>query len=57
MEENMKLKQARDSVLAYMLAKNFTADEIKTVLQMCNNEITAWENRSKIVEMNKEGEE
>lgn len=55
--ENMKFLQARDSVLAYMLAQDFTKDEIKTVLQMCNDEVDAWDKRAKLVEINKEGEE
>lgn len=54
--ENMKFKQARDSILAYMLAKDFTAEEIKTVLQMCNNEIDAWEKRGKLIEAGKDEE-
>ena len=55
--ENMKFLQARDSVLAYMLAQGFTKEEIKTVLQMCNDEVDAWDKRAKLVEINKEGEE
>lgn len=55
--ENMKFLQARDSILAFMLAQGFKKEEIKTVLQMCDDEITAWEKRSKIVKFKKEGED
>lgn len=54
--ENMKFKQARDSILAFMLAKDFTVEEIKTVLQMCNDEVDAWDKRAKLVETGKDEE-
>ena len=57
MEKNMKLKQARDVILAYLMKEDFTVEETKRVLQMCNDEVTAWENRSKLAEIKKEGEQ
>ena len=57
MEKNMKLIQARDSILAFMLAKDFTLEEIRQALQMCNTEVDAWEKRATMVELNKDGEE
>lgn len=54
--ENMKFLQARDGILAYLLAKDFNVGEIKQVLKMCNNELDAWERRSKLVEERKEEE-
>ena len=49
-----KLLNARDSVLAFMIAKDFAVEEIKTVLQMCTNEVDAWGKRSKLVEVGKD---
>ena len=56
-EKKMKFLNARDTILAFLLAKDFTREEIKEVLQMCNDEVDAWENRSKIVEINKDGDD
>lgn len=55
-EKKMKFLNARDTMLAFLLAKDFTREEIKTVLQMCNDEVDAWEKRSNLIEMNKEEE-
>ena len=55
--ENMKFLQARDTIMSFMTAMGFTADEACQVLQMCGDELTAWENRSKLVELQKEEEE
>ncbi len=49
-----KLLNARDSILAFMIAKDFAVEEIKTVLQMCTNEVDAWRKRSKLVEVGKD---
>lgn len=57
MEKNMKLKQVRDVILAYMMKEDLTVEETKQVLQMCNDEVTAWENRSKLTEIKKEEED
>ena len=51
---DLRFLQARDSILAYLQKSDFTDKEIKKVLQMCNDEVDAWENRSKLVEINKE---
>ena len=53
----LKFLQARDTVMAVMKAMKLTTEEMKQVLQMCNDEVDAWENRSKIVEVNKDGED
>ncbi len=49
-----KLLNARDSILSLMMVKDFETEEMKKVLQMCNNEVDAWEKRSKLIEFNKE---
>lgn len=54
---DLKLLQARDTIMAVMKAMKLTSEEQRQVLQMCNDELTAWENRSKIVEVNKDGEQ
>ena len=53
----LKFLQARDTVMAVMKAMKLTTEEMKQVLQMCNDEVDAWENRSKIVEVNKDGDD
>lgn len=57
MAENMKYKQMRDVILAYMVKEDLTVQEARHVLQMCDSELTAWENRSKLVELQKDGED
>jgi len=57
METNLKLKQARDVILAYLMKEDLTVEETKQVLQMCNDEVDAWEKRGKFIEVNKEGED
>lgn len=53
---DLKLLQARDTIMAVMKAMKLTTEEQRQVLQMCNDELTAWENRSRLIDMNK-GEE
>lgn len=49
-----KLLNARDSILSFMVVKDFETEEIKTVLQMCNDEVAAWEKRSKLINVKKD---
>ncbi|MBQ3021921.1 MAG: hypothetical protein IJD91_01160 [Clostridia bacterium] len=57
MEKNMKLKQARDVILAYLMKEDFTLEECDKVFEMCVDEINAAVKRQKFVEIKKEGEE
>lgn len=53
---DLKFLQARDTIMAAMKAMKLTPEEQRQVLQMCNDELAAWENRSRLIDMNK-GEE
>ena len=55
--ENMKLKQIRDVILAYMVKEELSIEEIKQVFQMCDNEVDAWVNRQRFTAINTDGEE
>ena len=55
--ENMKLKQARDVILAYLMKEDFTLEECTKVFEMCVDEINAVVKRQRFVDLNKEGEE
>lgn len=57
MEKNMKLKQARDVILAYLMKEDLTVEETKQVLQMCNDEVDAAIRRMNITEVKKDGED
>ncbi len=52
--ENMKLKQARDVILAYLMKEELTVEETRKVLQMCNDEVEAAVRRMSITEIKKE---
>lgn len=45
-ENRMKLLCARDVILAHLMRMEFSVEEAETVLQMCRDEINAWEKRS-----------
>ncbi len=53
----LKLLNARDVIMAFMKATKFSTEEQRQVLQMCNDELTAWEKRSMLVEIQKESED
>ena len=53
---DLKFLQARDTIMAVMKAMKLTLEEQRQVLQMCNDEIDAWEKREKLKEMNKGGD-
>lgn len=55
--ENMKLKQARDVILAYLMKEGFTLEECYKVFGMCTDEINALVKRQKFSEIKKEGDE
>lgn len=44
----LKLLNARDIVLAYLMKEELTIEETKQVLQMCNDEVDAAVKRSKL---------
>ena len=54
--ENMKLKQARDVILAYLMKEDFTLEECDKVFEMCVDEINAAVKRQKFGEIKKDGE-
>ena len=54
MEKIMKLKQARDVILAYLIKEDLTVEETKQVLQMCNDEVDAAIRRMSITEVKRE---
>ena len=56
MEKNLKLKQARDVILAYLMKEDLTVEETKQVLQMCNDEVDAAVKRMSITEVRKDEE-
>lgn len=45
-DNRQKLLMARDGILAYLMKMDFWVDESKLVLQMCLDELNAWEKRS-----------
>lgn len=45
-ENRMKLLCARDVILVHLMNMDFSVEESVTVLQMCRDEINAWEKRS-----------
>ena len=55
--KDMKLIQAKDVILAYLMKEDFTLEECDKVFEMCVNEINAVVKRQKFIENNKEGEE
>lgn len=57
MEKDMKLKQARDVILAYLMKEDFTVEECYKVFELCFSEIDASVQRTKFVEIKKDGEE
>ena len=52
--ENMKLIQARDTILAYLVKEDFTVEECEKVFEMCIDEINAMVRRSKFGEVRKD---
>ena len=54
--ENKKLLMARDVILAFLKAQEFTVEEAKKVFQMCEAEIEAEKKRSGFSEVRKDDE-
>ena len=55
-EEYEKLIIARDSILAFMLTKDFNMEEAFMTLEMCKKELDSAVNRSNLSEIRKEEE-
>jgi hypothetical protein len=53
-EEYEKLLNARDSILAFMLSKDFTVEEVQMVLAMCEKELDAATKRTSFKDIRKD---
>lgn len=57
LDNRTKLLMARDAILSYLMHLDLWKDEAETVLQMCLDEMRAWETRQTFSEVPKKGEE
>lgn len=53
---DLKLKEAKDKIIEYLMDMNFTVEEAEIVLRMCTDDINAAVRRSKFKEIKREEE-